>query len=159
MPTTEATDQPRNTKVMARPRCAGVTSKPMQAAACGVKMAGEMAASTRTTISEAKSGISALKAKNTAYHSMDSANKRRRSQPATTLASSGAPTNIITAAAVISCPATATEISKDVPMSLSVPGTIMTPVPITKLPNKSDHSTRGSGSWRVAGVFWGMGEK
>ena len=41
-------------------------------------------------------------------------------------------------------------------MSFSVPGTIITPVPITKLPNKSDHSTRGSGSWRVAGVFWGM---
>ena len=47
MPSTEATDQPRNTKVMARPRwCAG-TSRPTLAAACGVKMAGAMTASTR----------------------------------------------------------------------------------------------------------------
>ena len=119
-------------------------------------MAGEITANTRTTISEAKSGISALKPKNTAYHSMDNASRRRLSHPATTLAKSGAPTNIMTAAAVISCPATATDTSKEVAMSLSVPGTIITPVPMTKLPNKSDHSTRGSGSWRTAGVFWGM---
>ena len=39
MPMTEATDQPKNTKVMARPRCKGGTSRPMHEAACGVKMA------------------------------------------------------------------------------------------------------------------------
>ena len=33
MPATEATDQPMNTKVMCRPRCAGVLMKPITAAA------------------------------------------------------------------------------------------------------------------------------
>ena len=101
-PTTDATDQPRNTKVIARPRCSGVTSRPMQAAAWGVNMAGAITANTRTTIRDVKSGISALKPKNSAYHSMVSANSRLRSQPATTLASKGAPMHIMAAAAVMS---------------------------------------------------------
>jgi hypothetical protein len=48
MPITEATDQPRNTKVMARPRWAGPTIRPTLAAACGVKMAGEITARMRS---------------------------------------------------------------------------------------------------------------
>ena len=47
MPMTEATDQPRKTKVIARPRCSGLTISPTLAAACGVKMAGEITVSTR----------------------------------------------------------------------------------------------------------------
>ena len=52
MPATEATDQPRKTKVMALPRCASGTSRPTQAAAWGVKMAGGTTASTRSGISQ-----------------------------------------------------------------------------------------------------------
>ena len=155
-PTTEATDQPKNTKVMARPRCAGVTSKPIHAAACGVNMAGDTTASTRKTISEPKSGASAPKPKNTAYHSMDKASKRLRSQPATTLANRGAPRHITTAAAVINCPATATETASELPMSFSVPGTTITPVPMTKLPNNKGHNTRGKGSEGADGVLNGV---
>ena len=57
IPSTEATDQPRNTKVMARPRCSGGTSRPTQAAAWGVKIAGATTASTRMGIRVAKLGM------------------------------------------------------------------------------------------------------
>ena len=145
MPTTDATDQPRNTKVMARPRCCAGTSSPTQAAACGVKMAGDSTASTRTTNKDPKLGMKAHKPRNTAYQSMDSVSRRRRSQPATRLANSGAPRHITTAAAAINWPATATEMFNALLMSLSVPGTTITPVPMTKLPNSSGQSTLGSG--------------
>ncbi len=39
MPSTEATDQPRKMKVMARPRCCGAASALMADTACGVKAA------------------------------------------------------------------------------------------------------------------------
>jgi len=48
------------------------------------------------------------------------------------------------AAAEISWPAVATETWKALLISLSVPGTTMTPEPITKLPNSSDQRTAGS---------------
>ena len=144
IPRTDARDQPRKMKVMARPRwCAG-TSRLTQAAAWGVKMAGATAASTRSSSSEVKSGISALRPRNSAYQSMVSASRRRRSQPATTLANSGAPTHIMTAAAVMSCPATATGTASELLISLRVPETTMTPLPMTKLPNSKGHRTLGS---------------
>ena len=145
-----------NTKVIARPRCAGATSKLMHEAACGVKIAGASAASMRATKSAPKSGMQALASRKTPYHSKDSASKRRRSHPATSVAHKGAPRHITTAAAVMSCPATGTETCKSALMSLSVPGTTMTPVPITKLPNNKGHSTlgRGASAGRSA-VSWG----
>ena len=48
MPATDATDQPRNTNVMALPRLSGDTIRPILAAAWGVKMAGASMASTRS---------------------------------------------------------------------------------------------------------------
>ena len=90
--------------------------------------------------------MQALANKKMPYQSNASVSKRRRSQPATSVAHSGAPMHITTAVAVMSCPATGTETCKLLLMSLSVPGTTMTPVPITKLPNKSGHSTRGNGA-------------
>ena len=63
--------------------------------------------------------------------------------------------HITTAAAVINCPATGTDTCKLLLMALSVPGTTMTPVPITKLPNNSGHKTRGSGALTLGS--WGSG--
>jgi hypothetical protein len=48
MPATEASDQPRNTKVMARPRCSGAVMWPIAAAACGVNTAAPSMHSART---------------------------------------------------------------------------------------------------------------
>ena len=53
MPATEAMDQPMNTKVMARPRCAGVLMKPAVAAACGVNTAADSTVMARTGHSQA----------------------------------------------------------------------------------------------------------
>ncbi len=120
-------------------------------------MAGETTASTRITISEPKPGISAHSPRKKAYHSMDRLSKRRRSQPATTLANSGAPMAITSAAAVINCPATGTVMASEVLMSLSVPGTTMTPVPMTKLPNSKGQRTLGSASGAVCSVMAMLG--
>src|SRR5947209_7110019 len=79
---------------------------------------------------------------------MDSASKRRRSHPATSAAHIGAPTHMRTAPAEISWPALATDTPRSVLISLSVPGTVITPVPITKLPNSMGHSTAGRASLR-----------
>jgi hypothetical protein len=75
------------------------------------------------------------------------ASSRRRSQPATTAANAmGAPTHITSSAAVISWPALATDTASPLLISFSVPGTTITPVPITKLPNSSAQSAaRGAG--------------
>lgn len=48
MPATEASAQPMNTKVMARPRWAGVLMKPMVAAAWGVNTAADNTVRART---------------------------------------------------------------------------------------------------------------
>ncbi|MDQ0570744.1 hypothetical protein QFZ42_002578 [Variovorax paradoxus] len=145
-PSTEAIDQPRKTKVTARPRCSGGTSMPAQAAAWGVKMAGATTVSMRTGSRAPKLGISTERTCPAAYQSKVRASSRRRSQPATTAASNGAPRHITTAATVISWPAVATVTASDVLISLSVPGTTITPVPITKLPASSAHSApRGAG--------------
>ena len=54
-------------------------------------------------------------------------------------AKKGAPTPIRMAAAVISCPACGMEMPSERLMSLSAPGTIITPVPITTLPTIKAH--------------------
>jgi hypothetical protein len=87
-----------------------------------------------------------------AYQSMAAASSTRRSQPATSAASNGALTHISSAPAEISWPAAAIETARSRPISSSVPGTTMTPVPITKLPNRSGQRTAGSGS-RPAGAL------
>ena len=86
-----------------------------------------------------------LKPSSAQYQSIDSASRRRRSHPATTVANKGAPRHMAAAAAVINWPATATDTERDPLMSLSVPGTIMTPVPMTKLPNSRAQRTFGIG--------------
>ena len=144
MPSTEATDQPRNTSVMARPRCAGVTSKPTQAAAWGVKMAAGMTASTRSGSRVAKLGMVAHRVSNTPYQTIHSVSRRLRSQLPIRVAKMGAPRQTKSAEAEISCPAEAMEMPSDWLMSLSVPGTTMMPVPITKLPNSNAHRERGN---------------
>ena len=48
MPSTEASDQPRNTEVMARPRCSGGAIQPIAAAACGVNTAAPSMVSARS---------------------------------------------------------------------------------------------------------------
>ena len=149
MPSTDATDQPRNTRVIALPRCSGGTKSPTQEAACGVKIAGDMTASTRSSIKVAKSWVSAHRPRSRAYQTIVSASRRLRSQPATTVANTGAPSAIISAAADISCPATGTGMARELLMSLSVPGTTITPVPMTKLPNSRGQRTRGSGAWVI----------
>ena len=53
MPSTEATDQPRKMKVIARPRSAGGVRLPMAAAACGVNTAAPSIVTTRTAASGA----------------------------------------------------------------------------------------------------------
>jgi len=77
------------------------------------------------------------------YHSSEMASSRRRSQPATTPASRGAPRPISTAPAVMSWPACGMLTSSEVLMSLSVPATAITPVPITKLPTISAQRAGG----------------
>ena len=52
--------------------------------------------------------------------------------PCDMAASSGAPRHITMAATVMSCPAVAALTASDVLISLGVPGTTMTPVPMTK---------------------------
>ena len=148
-PMTDASDQPRNTTVMARPRCSAGTSKPMHAAACGVKIAGAIMVITRTGSNALKLGAAIEAMCSSPYHTIESVSRRRRSHPATTAASDGAPRHISKAAAEISCPAVATDICSEVLISFSVPGTTITPVPITKLPNSSGHRTAGS----AAGVL------
>src|SRR3990167_2855120 len=78
-----------------------------------------------------------------AYHTNESVSSRRRSQPATSVAKAGAPRPIRMAAAVMSWPAWGIDTFSEVLMSLSVPGTTMTPVPMTKLPIINAHSERG----------------
>ena len=143
MPRTEARDQPRNTKVMARPRCAAGTSSPTHEAACGVKMAGAITASIRSGSSASKVATRVHSRCSAPNHSRDTASSRRRSQPATTAANRGAPMHITKADAEISRPAVATDTCKELLNSLSVAGTSITPVPMTKLPNSSAHSTPG----------------
>ena len=82
---------------------------------------------------------------------MVSASSRRRSQPATSMASSGAPMPMTMAPAVMSWPACGIDTCSDRLMSLSVPGTAMTPEPMTKLPAISAHSAR-EGKGGAAGV-------
>jgi hypothetical protein len=53
------------------------------------------------------------------------------------------------APAEISWPAVATGTPSEKLISLSVPGTTMTPVPIMKLPNNSDQRTAGSAARRA----------
>ena len=53
MPSTEATDQPRKMKVIARPRCSGGAMQPIAAAACGVKTAAPSTVSARSGSSAA----------------------------------------------------------------------------------------------------------
>ena len=48
MPSTEASDQPRNTKVIARPRSCSGAITPMAAAACGVNTAAPSIVAART---------------------------------------------------------------------------------------------------------------
>ena len=55
------------------------------------------------------------------------------------------------AAAVISWPACGIDTPSEVLMSVSVPGTTITPVPMTKLPTISAHRTGGNGV-RAEGV-------
>lgn len=143
MPSTEATDQPRKMKVMARPRCSVGTSWPTQAAACGVKIADGTSASTRSGSSQAKSGASAQAKCTSADQHMDSASSRRRSQPPSSAANSGAPKHSSRAPVEISWPAAATDTASEALISLSVPGTTITPVPMTKLPNSSAQRTGG----------------
>ena len=107
MPSTEASDQPRKMKVIARPRCSGGASTLIAAAACGVNTAAASMLSTRTGSSAAKLGIRADTAWPTAYQSSASVSSRRRSQWPIAAASVGAPTPMATAAAVMSWPPTA----------------------------------------------------
>ena len=48
MPSTDATDQPRKMKVIARPRSCGAAMKPIAAAACGVNTAAASMVNART---------------------------------------------------------------------------------------------------------------
>ena len=118
----------------------------MQAAACGVKTAGDNTVRTRTTSSESNVGMLALKRCMAPYHSITNDSRRRRSHLATTATISGAPRHIKNAAAEINCPALGTETFRELLMSLSVPGTTMTPVPMTKFPKSSAHKTGGMAS-------------
>ena len=93
MPSTEASDQPRKTKVMARPRCSGGAMWPIAAAACGVNTAAPSTLAARTGQQPAVVGHQrSTAAWPAAYQTSDQASSRRRSQPATTPAASGAPT-------------------------------------------------------------------
>src|SRR3990167_11495643 len=88
-----------------------------------------------------------------AYQSSESVSRRRRSQPATSVAKAGAPSPIRMAAAVMSWPAWGIDTFSEALMSLSVPGTTMTPVPITKLPSIRAHRARGRAVWAGGGVM------
>ena len=115
----------------------------MQAATCGVKTAGEITVKARTTSREPNVGIAALRSCKTPYHSMHRTSRRRRSQVATADANKGAHRHITTPDTEMSCPATGMETESELLRSLRVPGTIMTPVAMTKLPNISAQSTAG----------------
>ena len=91
MPSTEASDQPRKMKVMARPRSAGGVSSAMADAACGVKAAAPSIVRQRSASSVPKLGIRALSRWPAANHSSASTSRRRRSQPLSSPASSGEP--------------------------------------------------------------------
>jgi hypothetical protein len=96
MPTTDATDQPKNTKVMARPRRSGAVNCPMQAAACGVKMAGDTMAITRTHRISLKPGITSVRAWVMPYQSITHVSSLRRSCLAKMVAKMGALKHIST---------------------------------------------------------------
>ena len=66
------------------------------------------------------------------------------------MASVGAPSPIRMAPAVISMPACGTVTPKELLMSLSVPGTTITPVPMIRLPSISAHSACGSPAGELA---------
>ena len=85
----------------------------------------------------------------TRYQTREKASRRRRSKPDNQPASKGAPKQTDAAPMAINWPPTATGMSSDRVMSLSVPGASITPQPITKLPNMSaqracDNRTAGS---------------
>ena len=149
MPTTEATDQPKNTKVMALPRFSGDANCPMQAAACGVKMAGATMAATRIHKISLKPGTNTHRACAAPDHSMTQLSNLRRSCLANTVAKMGALRHISTAPAVMRLPACVTETWRSWLMSLRPPGTISTPKPMTKLPNKKHHKTAGEARFMV----------
>jgi hypothetical protein len=106
-------------------------------------MAGAIIVRTRTGNNAPKLGAIVQAMCRRPYHTMESASRRLRSQPATTAASEGAPRHMSSAAAEISWPAVATETCSELLISLRVPGTTITPVPITKLPNNKGHRTAG----------------
>ena len=126
-PSTADVEKPRNTKVMARPRRSGGTSRPAQAAACGVKTAGASMASMRTPVSEPRLGMAAHTSCSTPYQAMANVSRRRRSQPATSEAITGAETATTTADAVMTCPVLARDTFSEALISGSVPGTTDTP--------------------------------
>ena len=157
MPRTDATDQPRNTMVIARPRWVGGTSKPTQAAAWGVKIAAGMTARIRSGSRALNPGKLAHTRCSAPYQAMDKARSCRRSQLRIRVANTGAPRHTISAAADISWPAVAVEICSEWLMSFRVPGTTMMPVPITKLPNSSAHRDVGKGACGAGAVVMAYG--
>ena len=68
-----------------------------------------------------------------------------RSQPETQAANKGAPTHVHSAEVEINWPAVATDTFSALLISFKMPVTIITPVPITMLPNIKGQSTRGNG--------------
>ena len=138
MPSTEAIDQPRKMKVMARPRCAAGVIAAIAAAAWGVNTAAPNTVTERTSSSVPKFGAIAASACPSANQASAAANSRRLSKLPKAAANSGAPKAINTAATVTSCPPTATLTARSRVRSLSVPVAAITPTPMAKLPNSSD---------------------
>ena len=87
----------------------------------------------------------AAKACKAAYQNKLAVRSFFRSQPANQAAKTGAPIQVKSADVEINCPVVATETSSEVLISARVPMAIMTPVPITTLPNIKGHRTRGNG--------------
>ena len=143
VPRTEATDQPRKTKVMPRPLWCSGTSRPMQAAAWGVNTAAEAMASIRVTSRPSKPGAMAASACKAAYQMRLPTNNFRRSQRVTSMASEGAPRLTSNAELEISCPAVLMDTPRSLRISCRRPAITITPMPMTTLPNISGHSTAG----------------
>ena len=153
LPNTDATDQPRNTAVMAAARRSGAITKPSVAAACGVNTAAPIMVALRTMISVVRFGASAHSACPTAYNASEPASKVRRSMREVNVASTGEPMHMPMAAMVISSAVCGTVAERSVDSTTSSPGTNITPVPITKLPNRNARTK--ARSWcRKPGVLF-----
>lgn len=108
---------------IALPRCSTGTNIPAQTADCAVKIAGDKTVKTLIGSKLAKLGIVVLIVRKNAYQSREKVSSLRRSIEPINVASSGALMHILTAPAVISCPAVAVDTCSDETRSLREPNT------------------------------------